>query len=459
MARRLGRCAGLVTGGVLAVQACGTARAPVEPEASSACVIAERPADGDTLTLVLDGAVDPSRAPVPLRFSERIAFAHFYETLLRIDCNGQVSPGLAAAWQAEDGGRRWRFDLREDAVFSDGTPVTARAVLESWSADPQGRPRPWPGTTGEAVTVLDDHALVVTLDRPYATVPHVFAHHGLAVSGAPAAHAGWPAASGPLTPIRSGSGSVTAAPLRAMGRDAVGAIVMRWGGPDPRDAIDRGFDVLVTRSPAVSAYAGATDSARIRRLAWDRIYVFLVPAKPEEPRALTTLEVPENVVAAATDADARPSVGPYWWDHADCALPPAAGEGGLGGTRRIVYRRDDGTARGLAERLVALAASGRLEPAADPERLDGGPVAAGLEPQAFVEAMKAGADIGYVFAVERAVLDPCSAAATLVTGAPWPARVVPLVDTRAHLVVRRVRGRIVVGWDGAPLAASEEPVP
>lgn len=64
---------------------------------------------------------------------ERFVFAAFYETLVRIDCEGRALPALAAQWANEDGGRRWRFTLRSDARFWDGGPVTAEDVVAAWS--------------------------------------------------------------------------------------------------------------------------------------------------------------------------------------------------------------------------------------------------------------------------------------------------------------------------------------
>ena len=444
---------------LLTLQACAAPRAPRQQTGAGACIVAEGATGWDTLTLVLDGAVDPTRAPIPSRFSERIAFAHFYETLIRVDCNGEVTPGLAVEWRKEDDGRRWRFDLRQDATFSDGSPVTAAAVAASWSRGAMRRPRPWAGTVEESVIVLGDRTLAVRLERRHATVPRIFAHPGLAVSGQTSDDAGWPAGSGAFVPVRTAAGGVSAEVGSAMGRDALGTLLMRWARSDPRDAIDQGFDVVVTRRPAVSAYARADGSARVVPLAWDRVYVLVVPAGRSQPRAFMTVPVTEDVAAAAVGADARKSPGPYWWDEVTCPLPAAVQGMARPLARRIVYRNDDGVGRGLAERLVALAASGLLVQAIGEEASAPRPVAAGLEPGTFAEALRVGGDLGYVLPFDRAVLDRCQAARSLQAAAPWPARLVPLVDTRAHLVVRRLSGRIVVAWDGAAFLASVEPAP
>jgi len=43
-----------------------------------------------------------------------------------------VVPGLAQSWEVLDGGRKYIFHLRDDVLWSDGTPVTARDVEYAW---------------------------------------------------------------------------------------------------------------------------------------------------------------------------------------------------------------------------------------------------------------------------------------------------------------------------------------
>lgn len=43
----------------------------------------------------------------------------------------ELRPGLARSWEGGDGGKRWVFDLVEDATFHDGRPVTAADVIYS----------------------------------------------------------------------------------------------------------------------------------------------------------------------------------------------------------------------------------------------------------------------------------------------------------------------------------------
>ncbi|MCQ4162168.1 ABC transporter substrate-binding protein [Roseomonas sp. GC11] len=54
-----------------------------------------------------------------------------YDTLFAVDAGLRIRPQMVESWSAEEGGRLWRFRLREGLRFSDGTPVTAADVIAS----------------------------------------------------------------------------------------------------------------------------------------------------------------------------------------------------------------------------------------------------------------------------------------------------------------------------------------
>ncbi|UCB30884.1 oligopeptide ABC transporter substrate-binding protein OppA [Duffyella gerundensis] len=106
------------------------------------------------------------------------------EGLVSTDNNGHVVPGVAASWQQK--GTEWIFTLRDDAKWSDGTPVTAEDFVYSWrrlvdpkTASPYASYAQYahianvdeiisgkksPDTLG--VKALDAHRLQVTLSEP-----------------------------------------------------------------------------------------------------------------------------------------------------------------------------------------------------------------------------------------------------------------------------------------------------
>src|SRR5690348_18281548 len=83
------------------------------------CVAAGTPgAPRDSIRVVEDGPVESQDAPVPRSGAERIAFGLAYETLVKVDCQGNLMPGLAASWRL--GADAVEFVLRKDAHFWDG---------------------------------------------------------------------------------------------------------------------------------------------------------------------------------------------------------------------------------------------------------------------------------------------------------------------------------------------------
>ena len=55
-----------------------------------------------------------------------------FETLMRQTDGAQIAPWLASSFQAEEGGRRFRFILRDQVRFHDGRPLTSRDVRYSF---------------------------------------------------------------------------------------------------------------------------------------------------------------------------------------------------------------------------------------------------------------------------------------------------------------------------------------
>jgi peptide/nickel transport system substrate-binding protein len=84
---------------------------------------------------------------------------------------GKPTPGIAAAWQLDPGQRSWTFRLRDDARFSDGSPVTAEDVAYSLWRVPRIE-----GSAGayhifvRAITrveVVDRHTIRLHTETPY----------------------------------------------------------------------------------------------------------------------------------------------------------------------------------------------------------------------------------------------------------------------------------------------------
>lgn len=454
---------------------------PAGPANPRACELRPGLARGGVLEVYAPGGIDAEHVPVPVTPAERIAFRHLYETLLVVDCTGARHPGLAGNWEPEDGGRVWRFTLREGATFWDGMPVRAEDVLASWRAPASGQggdsARALPASarlrlraaTAGSTEVVDARTLRVVLDRPASEPPAWLADPALAVHSSRPGNA-WP----------SGTGAWRIHPDAPLpGRDPTGATAGRWVAwpagwtpgdprpvlrfhagsiPDPRGLLDAGEDLLVTDDPAVLAYAATLPAVEALPLPWDRTYSLLVQGLPAEIDGESAeTELREALARDAVRAEARASEVPASAGAAS-ACESVMAPGALGvqdgipappaseAAARIVYPREDRTARELAERLVALAA-GRPGPAV-PAWVTGLPrVAVGLSDDAFAAALRRRSEAAIVLAVPRESSLPCALQLE-----PGPGRVLrPLVDARRRVIVADDVAGLAVDGDGTLL--------
>jgi oligopeptide transport system substrate-binding protein len=117
-----------------------------------------------------------------------------YEGLTAESPTGEVVPGVASSWSVDDTGTKYTFQLRPDALWSNGKPVRAKEFIASWQRvlDPrQGSPvsadlrlikgaagiisgRQPPASLG--ATAPSDTVLIVNLERPAPYFPQLLAH-------------------------------------------------------------------------------------------------------------------------------------------------------------------------------------------------------------------------------------------------------------------------------------------
>ncbi len=140
----------------------------------------------------LPRSLDPATAlegTVPL-----IARQVFETLVVYREGTTDIGPGLATRWTVSRDGLVWSFTIRADAAFHDGTPLTAREIVQSferqllpsetappdltvvWSALLRGRP----GVV-KAVSAPTPYVFQVTLTQPYAPLITVLAHPGFGV--------------------------------------------------------------------------------------------------------------------------------------------------------------------------------------------------------------------------------------------------------------------------------------
>ena len=411
-------------------------------------------------TVAVSNPINPSNAPRPSNDSERLVFRQLYETLVRTDCHGRVSPGLAASWQLDPNGRTWIVTLRENARFSDGTPVTAADVQASWTDGTGGELRPSVTGLVQSVVVVSDRALAIVLRSQRVDVPLALAHTDLAITK-PVAGSQWPLGTRSSRIATEGQPAAAgAATVITVDRDNLPTVRFFVTAGDTRDLLDQGVDLLLTRDPATLEYAATLPQFRSVPLAWQRTRVLLAPGRSRSAASLS--DDARHVLADdAVRGEARGARGPFWWRMTECevSLAPAGDHSAL--VPQIVYDASDGAARDLAERFVGLVrASGPAATAFLDALLPDRPGrtyqrAAGLTGESLARAERRGADAGYVTSVDSRPVDPCHALKALMDSAPWldPETIVPLVETRLQAIVRRGRSGVTAEWDGGLVIA------
>ena len=124
---------------------------------------------------------------------------------------------------------------------------------------------------------------------------------------------------------------------------------------DPRDLLDNGVDLLLTRDPAALDYAATLPQFQSVPLAWQRTHVLLAPGRSRSSPSLS--EDARQVLADdAVRGEARGARGSVLVEDVDrlrSRLAPPRNQSAH--TPRIVYDASDAASRDLAERFVGLA--------------------------------------------------------------------------------------------------------
>jgi hypothetical protein len=413
-------------------------------------------------TVALREPVDPANAPRPSNESERLLFRQLYETLVRVDCDGHVRPGLANSWRLDAGRRAWIVTLRGNAQFSDGTPVTAAVVLSDWIIGNGPELRREVSRLIRSIVAIDDRTLEITLRNPREDAPLALAHTDLAI-GRRVPGSLWPLGTRAATVALEGDthGGPSIFTLTRVSADSATSVrFLVAPGRDTRDLLDETVDLLLTRDSMALDYAATLPQFASVPLPWQRTHVLLTPGRARTSRSLST-EEREALAHDAVRGEARGAAGPFWWQSvSNCEFAhsqPQASSPSTAG--RIVYDENDGTARDLAERLVGLVrASGPGAAAILDALIPDRPSrtyqrATGLSGEALAMARRRGNDAGYIVALESHPLDACREMQVLADNVGWvdPETIVPLVDTRLKAIVRRGRSGVTTEWDGGLL--------
>ena len=437
---------------------------------------------GGDLVVALAEPVAPGHAPVPLNDAERVLFAACYETLTRVTCTGRLAAGLAEAWEPRENGRRWRLRLRPDAVFWDGTPVTAEAVISAWARNfditqQSGRPCPglWIEPSGRGMVALSSHLLEIRLAEPQVDLPHLLAHPAMAVS---ARRAGW------LWPVGSGPARLAAdtdlpLPDLVCRPNQHHPEAPTWRtltvrvlpDADQRDLLGADVDLTVIHSRAAVDYYAQLPDVRRTALPWSHKYVLLVPPTSQlTPASAVRLAAADVTVADGRNTErltfrrCRPGGCPQLHGPTVTVFTPPLDPDparDMLQAHHLYHLAGDADAAALAARVAA-----RLLPDAQVRPLPQTDLARSLQDQEGAAT---------IVRLDACYPTPCLSTAALLAHGPWlqaalpedlndpceaarlllnSGRALPLADTRAYLVWRGPLAGLALAHDGTPLLAT-----
>lgn len=138
-------------------------------------------AASDKLTYLFYG--EPGEADPATAYDARswVILMNVYDQLITYEGEDatKFAPELATDWNISEDGLVYTFYLRDDAVFHDGSPVTAEVVKYSFNRVlTMNQPPAWMFAQMmdlNSTKVLDDYTVEITLTKPYAAALGVFA--------------------------------------------------------------------------------------------------------------------------------------------------------------------------------------------------------------------------------------------------------------------------------------------
>ncbi len=438
--------------------ACAHGLTPRAPEGTDlSCIVT--PDSGVPVRPVVNiGVREPfslDSAPRPRTFDERLVMRQMYETLITTDCGGRIGPGLAQRWNRDDTGTVWTFWITPGLRTAHGNTLDASAIRASWDRRRNGGL--WPASDILEVEVAGPLELRVHLITAHREVPLLFAEPTLAVTGAvlpgrvpeeTGAFRYFVQIDPPAGPLRR---VWQLAPYDSGMQSPVLRIEVVLPRVDQRDMLDfpatgtlRPADLLATRDPVVLAYANGRGDLRVVPLPWDQSYVLITPDSSPLSRSGEALTRFQQSLGDVVRADVRPAVTTAWWQGDHRCVAPAAAARPV--TDQVIYPAGDSTARELAERIVALGNSPSGDQPTPIASRGTGPLRVVPLPSSELGAAVARGDAaGVVLPLPGLAPADCREVPM------WPAGSVllPLVESRAHLVVRRDVPPFRIDADGA----------
>lgn len=122
----------------------------------------------DTLVYAWSNNIGPLN-PHAYGANQMFGQALVYEPLVKYGPDGEIIPWLAESWTISDDGRSYTFKLRQDVVFSDGSPFNAEVAVKNFEHIMGAKPD-WleVALLTRAFEAVDEYTFRIILDRPYA---------------------------------------------------------------------------------------------------------------------------------------------------------------------------------------------------------------------------------------------------------------------------------------------------
>ncbi|MDD4324750.1 MAG: ABC transporter substrate-binding protein [Eubacteriales bacterium] len=124
---------------------------------------------GDTLTVV-SSTKGNNFDPLTNYESDWIVCGQIYDTLFKLDADGNPGSHVAESWQESEDGMTITIKLREDIVFHDGTALNAEAVVFSLDVSHGVPANAWLDDLVAEWKAVDEYTLEIKKGHPYTPV-------------------------------------------------------------------------------------------------------------------------------------------------------------------------------------------------------------------------------------------------------------------------------------------------
>ncbi|HET8998811.1 MAG TPA: ABC transporter substrate-binding protein [bacterium] len=158
--------------------------------------------------------------------AEHLSRTSVCETLVKIDVDGRLTPGLAESWQRTDQ-TTWQFKLRSGVKFQNGEPFNAQAVITALNhiRSVPTLPRGFTANTITSVNAAGDMAVVIRTGAPDTLLPNRLFSYNTCILAPSAYKAG-----AQPNPLGTGTGPFV---LTQAAQDVLKLMKNKnyWGGP------------------------------------------------------------------------------------------------------------------------------------------------------------------------------------------------------------------------------------